>query len=283
MKPFAIYHLFRDGFLSLEQPLTDIIVPVARPDRIFLLGASLHRRRSESIFNKTAPGSQYISDCTLLVLIHDLAGKTTVEWQDTIEGNCKKFMPVTAIVVQTGTFEEWLKTGDRFACSIWQSALSIYGSKNVPGTISGNIFKVPENTADERFYKNGITKASEFLTGAELFRIRKQYAMSAFMLHQSAEQALCTLVKIGTGYKANTHNLERLIRYAGLVSYQIPDIFPQKTDREKHLFLLLQKAYVDSRYKSEYQICMEDLLCLTDKIRHVHKILSDYRKQDQSV
>lgn len=282
MKPFAIYHLFKDGFLSLERPLTDIIVPVARPDRIFLLGASLHRRRSESIFNKTAPGSQYVSDCTLLVLIPDLAGKTIFEWQDTIEDNCKKLIPVTVIVVQTGTFEEWLKTGNSFACSTWQSAVSIYGSKNVPGIISGNIFKAPENTAEERFYKNGIIKATEFLTGAELFRIRKQYAISAFMLHQSAEQALSTLVKIGTGYEANTHNLERLIRYASLVSYQIPDIFPRKTDREKQLFLLLQKAYVDSRYQIEYKICIEDLLCLTDRIRDIHKILSGYRRQEES-
>lgn len=282
MKPFAIYHLFKDGFLSLAQPLTDRIVPVARPDRIFLLGASLHRRRTESIFNKTAPGAQYVSDCIVLVLIPDLAGKGIYEWENTIEENCKKLMPVTVIAVQTRTFEKWIKAGDRFACSVWQSAITIYGSKEPTGIVQGSIFKTHENATDKRFYKNGMIKATEFLTGSELFRIRKQYAISAFMLHQSAEQALCTLIKMGTGYDANTHSLERLIRYASLVSYQIPDIFPRKTDREKQLFLLLQKAYVDSRYQIEYKICIEDLLYLTDKIRDIHKILSGYRQQEES-
>jgi HEPN domain-containing protein len=282
MKPFAIYHLFTDGFLSLVQPLTDRIVPVARPDRIFLLGASLHRRRTESIFNQTAPGSRYISDCTVLVLIPDLAGKGIYEWENIIEDSCKKLMPVTVIAVQTRTFEEWMKAGDSFACSVCESAVTIYGSKKLTATVTVSGFKMHMNTADDRFYKNGMIKSAEFLTGSELFRIRKQYAISAFMLHQSAEQALYTLIKIGTGYEANTHNLERLLRYAGLVSYQIPDIFPRKTDREKQLFLLLQRAYVDSRYKSEYKICIEDLLYLTDKIRHIHEILSGYRQQQQS-
>ena len=283
MKPFAIYHLFKDGFSSLKQPLVDIVVKVAQPDRIFLLGASLHRRRSESIFNETAPSSQYISDCFLLVLIRDLGNKEIFELQDTIEGNCKHFMPVTVIVVQTGIFEEWLKAEDRFACTVWQSALLLYGSKNLSITGINNFFKGKSHKTDKSAYTEGIKKAREFLAGSELFRIRKQYAISVFMLHQSAEQALHTLVKLGTGYQANTHNIDRLLRYASLVSYQVPDIFPQKTDREKHLFLLLQKAYVDSRYKTEYKICIEDLLCLTDKIREIHEILSGYLKQSLPV
>lgn len=36
-----------------------------------------------------------------------------------------------------------------------------------------------------------LTKAKEFLAGSELYRIRKQRAMAAFMLHQPAEQKRC--------------------------------------------------------------------------------------------
>jgi HEPN domain-containing protein len=98
--------------------------------------------------------------------------------------------------------------------------------------------------------------------------------MAAFMLHQSAEQALRTLLTTGTGYQANTHNLNRLIRYASLVSHQLPDIFPQKNDREKRLFNLLQRAYVDARYKEDYKINSDDLLYLTEKVRHIHELVS---------
>ncbi|GAA4300645.1 hypothetical protein GCM10023143_01790 [Compostibacter hankyongensis] len=93
------------------------------------------------------------------------------------------------------------------------------------------------------------------------------------MLHQSAEQALITLIKSATEYHPNTHNIERLLRYAGLVSYRIPDVFSQGNEQDRRLLSLLQKAYIDSRYNKNYKICNDDLLHLMGKIRHLHDIL----------
>ena len=98
------------------------------------------------------------------------------------------------------------------------------------------------------------------------------------MLHQATEQALGTLVKIGTGYHYCTHNIERLLRYAAMVSYQLPDIFPRKTETEKRLFSLLQKAYIDSRYKEDYNIGFTDLLELTERVRTIQDILAESGK-----
>lgn len=279
MKRFSIYHQCREFFSFLQQPVIDCIVKAAKPDMVFLLGASLYRRKSESIFTESAPTSQHLSDCFLLILIRDLSNKELYEWQDKIECDCKSVMPVTVIVLKTATFGEWLKAGHRFACTVWQSAEVIYDSGNLSLGIS-DINRKPELDNDsEHLYTDGLTKAKEFLAGSELFRIRKQHAIAAFMLHQSAEQALRTLLKIGTGYHANTHSLERLLRYASLTSYQLLDIFPQKTDHEKRLFNLLQKAYIDTRYTAQYKISNDDLVCLTEKVRHIHEILSGVGKQ----
>jgi HEPN domain-containing protein len=98
------------------------------------------------------------------------------------------------------------------------------------------------------------------------------------MLHQATEQALGTLIKIRTGYHCCTHNIERLLRYAGMVSYQIPDIFPRKTDNEKRLFNLLRKAYIDSRYREDYSIGFTDLLDLTERVRIIQDILAESGK-----
>ena len=278
MKPFALYHLCRDSFSFLQQPLVDIILNAAKPDMIFLLGASLYRRRSESIFNESAPASQHISDCFLLILIQDLSNKELHEWQDKIENNCKSLMPVTVIVLHTLTFVEWLRAGHKFARTVWQSALPLYDSGNLSEAIPTVITNTVTDNNCENQYTEGLTKAKEFLAGSELFRVRKQHGMAAFMLHQSAEQALRTLLKMGTGYHANTHSLDRLIRYASLISHQFPDIFPQKTDRENRLFNLLQRAYIDTRYKEDYKINNDELLCLTEKVRQVHEILSAFGK-----
>lgn len=278
MKPFTIYHFCKDAHYSYQQRLVNVIVNAANPAMIFLLGASLHRRRSESIFQQVAPTSQHMADYFLLILMEDFNNKEAHEWQDKIETHCKSLTPITAIVLQTTTFEEWLKQGHLFAANVQQSAEVIYNSEgyNLPASQMAN--HNASIITNEKSLTDGLTKAKEFLAGSELYRIRKQLAMAAFMLHQSAEQALRTLLKVGTGYHANTHNIDRLLRYAGLVSYQLPDIFPQKTEEDKRLFNLLQKAYIDTRYKEDYKISNGDLLHLTEKITCIHEILSDIGK-----
>lgn len=278
MKPFTIYHTCRDAFSLLQQPLVDTIVKAAKPDMIFLLGASLQRRKSESIFNEQAPTSQYISDCFLLVLIPNLCNKEHHEWQDKIETNCKVLMPVTALVLQTSTFEEWLKAGHRFALTVLQSAAPVYDAGNCSLLIPQDVANPIADNGCERQFSEGLMKAKEFLAGSELFRIRKQHVMAAFMLHQSAEQALRALLKVGTGYHANTHSIDRLIRYGSFISSELSDIFPQRTDNEKRLFNLLQKAYIDTRYKEDYKISNEDLLCMSERVKCLHEILADVGK-----
>ena len=273
MRPFTIYHIFNDAFSSLQAGLIDIIVKTAHPDMILLLGASLHRRRSESIFLDTAPSSRYLSDCFLLVLIQDPSSRELHEWQDIIETSCKQFIPVTAIVLETATFKQWLEKGGQFAVAVWESALRIYDPDKLGGSIATSRNASSDNN-NEKQYAAGLAKAREFLAGSELFSVRKQNAMAAFMLHQSAEQALRTLIKTGTGYHANTHSIDRLVRYASLVSYQIRDILSQNTEQEKRLFNLLQKAYIDARYQPDYKISTEDLLLLTEKVKMVNEILS---------
>lgn len=275
MKPFMIYHLCQESFSFHRQQLIDIIVKTAKPNMIFLLGASLYERRSESIFSECTPASQYVSDCVLLILMEDLLSKELHEWQDKIENHCQPLLPVTTIVLKTATFEEWLKAGHKFAWAVWQSSTPVYDSGSLSLEAFQNITNTTIEKDCEKQFTDGLTKAKEFLAGSELFRIRKQHAMAAFMLHQAAEQSLGALLRTGTGFHANTHSIDRLLRYASLVSSQLPDIFPQKTGQEKHLFNLLQKAYIDTRYKEDYKINNEDLLGLTEKVRRIQEVVAE--------
>lgn len=112
----------------------------------------------------------------------------------------------------------------------------------------------------------------EFLAGAELYRLRKQYALAAFLLHQAAEQCLEALVKTGTGFSTHTHSIDRLMRYAALVSYRVADLFPQQTEKDKHLFRLLQKAYIDGRY-ADYSIGEPELDCLIKRVEELQRVV----------
>lgn len=279
MRPFTIYHLFKNAFTALHQALTDVIVKEINPEMILLLGASVNRRRTESIFQQESPTAQYISGCFLLVLIADADGKPLYEWQDRVETICKNVLPVTAIVLPTTMLNQWSEKGHLFARHVQASALVIYDAGRF--SMPKNIAPVSEEVIKQlhKDHQEGITRGEVFLTGAEFFSRQNQNAMAAFMLHQTAEQALHTLISVATGYKTNTHNIYRLLRYGALVSYQLPDIFPRNTDKEKQLFQVLQEAYLASRYKDSYSVTSEDVYTLITRIKTVIAIAELSGKQ----
>ena len=104
-----------------------------------------------------------------------------------------------------------------------------------------------------------LQKVQAFFAGAELFMVRKEYKMAAFMMHQCAEHALLAILKKGSGLHVNTHNLDKLVRYCSMVNYHIPEIFPRANEQQERLFQLLQKAYIDTRYKNDYHIHASEL------------------------
>jgi HEPN domain-containing protein len=194
---------------------------------------------------------------------------------DKIESRCQSFLPVTVIVLDANHFKDWLQEGHPFACKVYKIAECIYNADNV-------IFQEPKavdeqelNTKDTALFNQGINKVQEFLAGADLFRIREQNKMAAFMLHQAAEQALITALKVRTGLHLNTHSIDRLIRCCTLISDMFTAIFPRNNDREERLFQLMQKAYIGARYKEDYKVSVEHLLVLTERVRALEKLVKE--------
>jgi hypothetical protein len=60
VKPLALYLVYQDYFSNYQQQLVEMIVSIAKPEIIFLLGASLSSTRGESIFAESAAASQSI-------------------------------------------------------------------------------------------------------------------------------------------------------------------------------------------------------------------------------
>lgn len=280
MRPFTIWHLMQQSVTNQQQQLVSLIQELIDPDMIYLLGASLLRRRSESIFCTTAPTSQHSSDYFFLILVSKLNDKTVYQWQDQIEQHISTVIPVTTIVLETATFKEWLSDNRFFAAKVYHCSVCLYDTGNInliPPKEDG-LKKEAEHKMLRETYSNGLNKTENFLASAEILRVSKQNNMAAFMLHQAAEQALRTMLRTGTGFHSSTHNLERLIRYASMVSYQLPDIFSNKTEKEKRLFNLLKRAYRDTRYTKDYSITTNELLLLTDKVKKIKLLLVDVEK-----
>lgn len=92
----------------------------------------------------------------------------------------------------------------------------------------------------------------------------KQIALNicAFMLHQTTEHLYMAILLVYSGYKPKSHDLEELERMVVPFYEDIFKVFPRKTDKEKHLYDLLRKAYVDARYDMDYSITIEELKTL---------------------
>lgn len=276
MKPFTLYHPFREHFTINEQKLVQMILEMANPNAVYLLGASLNVRRTESIFSPSSPSAQHISEYFVLVIVSDLNSKPLYEWQDQLEQHLKPLATVTVIVLETITFQQWLNDCHPFAVKVAATSVPIFKKEGIqfalPTTVQINQQKLPG------YFREGIEKTRSFFAGAELYMVRKEYKMAAFMLHQATEQALVTLVKTGTGYHSHTHNIERLLRYASMVSYQLPDIFPRHTDQEKQLFKLLQNAYSEARYAELYTIGYKELHLLIGRVKEIIAVAEGFEK-----
>lgn len=275
MRPFTIYQAAFDSFQYTGNRIVDLIGELVEVDRIYLLGGSLYRRRTESLFNQLAPSLQYVADCYCLILLPDTNTTRLVQVQDQIEQHFARIMPMTAIVLSTKQFDSWLQDGHTFALRVHTCAPLLLqkdaGYQGNPGTID----EVAEQRRTELTHKEGLKRIDAFLAGAELFCLRKENRMAAFMLHQAVEQALSTLLKTATGYYCCTHNIERLLRYAGMVTHRVNEIFPKNNELEKRLVSLLQKAYIDSRYREDYAMPEADLLNLLGRVGELRKILME--------
>lgn len=261
----ALHPLSSCNTMQLRE-IVDIIVKAVSPEHIFLLGAGFTRQQWYNIFSETPATHGEVTHYDLLVLLPEEEKRSPDEVQDIIENRCRAHTSVTAIIFYTEQFNDLLVEGHPFCCEVFASALPVYDRARVP--LHEPCY--PDRTEVEQHAKGAFAKwiggAQEFFAGAELYLARKQLKMAAFMLHQVAERCYVGLIQVMTGYRAGTHNLDKLFRYARSFSAELCQLFPRNNDKEEQLFKQLQKAYVHSRYKDDYSVNEQELLTLKDRL-----------------
>lgn len=271
-----MYYALTESFKEQEKILVDMILKIAPVEQIYILGSTLNQRRTESIFMTGAPSCRKVGHYYLLVLAGREMKYSYNDLQDRIENTSRSFIPVTAIVLGIEEFSKWVYEGHRFAQTVINAAVLLYGNDNSKSTgKSAGAAGQKENSAD--YWTGEYNRVNEFIAGATLFILRQQNKMAIFMLHQATEHALRSIFKKASGLHINTHNLDKLVRYCSILSYQIPDIFNRNNDKEERLFQLLQKAYIDTRYKQDFVVSKNDLEIILEKIKTLLKIMQDAR------
>lgn len=257
----------------------DQIIPVITQavltERIYVTGRFRRSITVESIFNIFINPSIEETSFDLIVVVSAEEKRSDNELQDIIENRCKAVVPVTVLIMPVQKFRQLLESGHPFVYAISQSALQVYDT--------GNITVTAEKIPDTREWldsarvdlDNWAHSAKISMEGAGYYIQNGHLGMAAFLLHQAAEHCYIALIRVMTGYRVHTHNLDKLMRYSRCFSLEINELFARNTPEEIHLFQLLQRAYVDARYKYDYVISPAEIQVLTARIRKLHALVLD--------
>jgi HEPN domain-containing protein len=268
------------------QTITALILKTVTTEKVFLLGSAVTQKNTETIFSKDVSFIQSPVSLFLLIIIKE--NNHCNEVQDKIENLCRGIISITAFVFTIKQFNEWCKEGHPFAQAVITKAQLLYGDActNDATQMNSELFHKEMHS----YYAQGLNKVQEFLCGADLYRIRKQNNMAAFMLQQSAEHALLTILKLSTGLHIVTHNIDKLVRYCSMIDYEVQQLFPRNNEKNERLFKLLNKAYHETRYQNDYSINVDELLILTECIRALQEIMkkvvsrkSEVRSQEKGI
>ncbi len=261
----------------LEQIVT-MIKSITETEKIFLLGTGNTRFSCRNIFSSRAAVWQKEGYLQILVLTGEKEKRSRSNVEDIIESHCREFGLVTALVIPALQFRDWLEAGHYFASFVIEHAPVCYDAGRIAMNLEGQFCAGQFREQLQKQGREWQSKGFEFFTGAQLYMLRKQYKLGAFLLHQAAEHALVGMIFAATGFRACTHNLDKLLRFAMGYSDSLGTLFPCDTEKEVQLFRLLQKAYIDARYKDDYNIKGEQLEQLSARVRKLLDIAKEEQK-----
>jgi uncharacterized protein len=270
MKPKL--HELTQSHLELLQDLVTIIKEAVNVEIIIPVSVHWTTRQTCSFFllDKAYEEQFHV---TFLIILHPDFNQSDSYAQDVIEGRCRKRALVTAIVHAMSNVRTLLEKGNSFFTTLCKEESILYNA----GRIS---FKdcfienaqLPNPFAQPQSSEKWLDTARTFLLGAQFFVENELYRISAFMLHQAVEHTLIGLIQVYTGYRSNTHNIDKLLRYSEIFTTKMKSIFPRNTVEELELFRRLHEAYINSRYKDDYDISVKDAHILLNRVNELHKL-----------
>lgn len=255
--------------------VAEIIKQVASPEKIILFGSYA---KGNYVEHKYVGGEgiiyEYISDYDFLVVMKDSPVKA-YELDDEITTRAEKIGPPVNVEIHDIEFiNEGLSFGQYFFADIVKEGVLLYDTDQVDFVEPKELTTEEQKVIAERYFQIWYPAGIEFLETVSFSLQRKNYKMAAFLLHQATECFYYTILLVFTGFKSKTHNLKKLRKQAKYLSEKLFLLFPiENHKKEKHLFDLLKRGYIDARYRSDYLITEKEILSIIDHVKEMKKIV----------
>jgi len=224
------------------------------------------------------PGTRSGMNLLVIVSHRDLTGMSAFweEVEDRIVNDQPIKWPATLIIHTLPDVNRHLKDGAYFFTEIIQHGIMIHedielGKDGRPK----NILARPMSLDSEIVCEMGLELHSHWRNAARqaLFLAKVSIAQgvewnrsSAFQLNQAAESAYRMFLLTVTQYAPASHNLGKLRSLAGAIDPRIDEAWAPLQKPYSQYFQLLQRAYLEARYSSDYETGADILAWQADRI-----------------
>lgn len=219
---------------------------------------------------------EYQSDFDILLLtssqkVASQARKQTFV-ETAIERKKQIKTPVSIIYHGIGHVNTSIAQGHYFFVDIKREGIALYDSGKYKLAETKELTAAEKKKTAKEDFKHWFKSAKNFYSGYAFYLNRGDYNEAAFLLHQATERFYHATIIVFTGKKPKTHNLETLGKRVASMDGRFLQIFPGDTAEQERLFKLLKRAYVDARYKKEYEITKNELEYLAKCVRKLQRL-----------
>ena len=243
---------------------------------IILFGSHARGTWVEDIYTKGHITYEYKSDFDILVITESKKEANNMSDQHRIESlvdnNEKIETPVSIIYHHIRLVNRRLSEGQYFFSDIKKEGILLYDSKKFKLERRRKLDPAERKRIAEEDFKYWFKLAKDFYKAFGWHLDDKDYKLAAFNLHQTTEHSYTAILLVFRGYKPKIHNIKTLGRRAGSCDPQFLTVFPQATKDQKRMFKLLQKAYIDARYKPSYRITRTELEYLSKRVKLLQRL-----------
>jgi len=250
---------------------------------IILFGSYGRGEAVEETYTKGHITYEYISDFDILVITSEKAAANDNANQSRIDNliyNRKQIKtPAGIIYHDIDCVNARLSEGQYFFSDIKKEGIILYDTGKCKLEKRQKLDPQKRKSIAEEDFKHWLEKAKDAYRQFEHALNDSSYQEAAFNLHQATERLYTAVLLVFRGYKAKIHNIRTLGRRASSCDGAFLRVFPRVTEKEKRMFKLLLKAYIDARYKADYEITESQLKYLAKRVKLLQKLTKEICKK----
>lgn len=266
--------------------IVELIKDVAKPEKIILYGSFARGNWVDDEYVKDGITYAYRSDFDFIVVTNGSRLKE-FEIKSKINNRTKKYRhPVSINVHEIDHINYGLERGQYFFAEIVKEGIELFDTGSFQFADARPLSIDEQREEAEYYYKKWVQSGSRMLEHTKLIcqnSIEKGYELNdtMFLLHQTAEKLYAGLGLVFTGYKPKTHSIQEYQNHVKSISDEINKLFcfPPDDQEEERLFTLLQKSYIDARYKDHYIAEKTDVEKLIEKVEKLERMIVAFSKQ----